>query len=166
MKDSFNFANEYVEPDSGNFIESLDIDSRFNNIPLEKTIEICTKSLFKNSDIAHSLKKRKCKDLLFLATKKSYFIFNNILYRQTDAVAMESPRGSSLANACLSHQEQNWRDSCPLEHIGSYYRRFVDDIYVFFKLSDHVRLFQSYLNSCHVNMSFTIATDQNNKVSF
>ena len=91
MKDSFNFANEYVEPDSGNFIESLDIDSRFKNIPLGKTIEICTKILFKNSDIDHILKKRKFKDLLFLATKKSYFIFNNILYRQTDAVAMESP---------------------------------------------------------------------------
>ena len=25
--------------------------------------------------------------------------------------------------------------------------------------------FQSYLNSCHVNMSFTIETEQNNKIS-
>ena len=35
VKDSFNFATEIVEQDSYNFMGSLDIDSRFTNIPLE-----------------------------------------------------------------------------------------------------------------------------------
>ena len=56
------------------------------------------------------------KDLLSLATKELYFIFNNILYKQTDAVAMGSPLGPSLANAFLPHHEQNQLDSCPLEY--------------------------------------------------
>ena len=52
------FAAKIVEQDSSNFMESLDIDSLFTNIPLEETIEICTNNLFKNIDIVHGLKKK------------------------------------------------------------------------------------------------------------
>ena len=48
VKDSFNFAPEIVEQDSSNFMDSLDIDSLFTNIPHEETIKICTNGLFKN----------------------------------------------------------------------------------------------------------------------
>ena len=79
---------------------------------------------------------------------------------------MGSPLGPSLANAFLAHHEQNWLDNCPLEYRLSYYRRYVFDTFVLFKSSDHLKRFQSYLNSCHVNISFTIETEQNNKISF
>ena len=58
VKDSFNFATEIVEQDSSNFMGSLDIDSFFNNIPLEETMEICANNHFKNKDIVHGLKKK------------------------------------------------------------------------------------------------------------
>ena len=79
---------------------------------------------------------------------------------------MGSPLGPSLANAFLVHHKQNWLDSCPLEYRSLYYRRYFDDIFVLFKSSDHLKRFQSYLNSCHVNMSFTIETEECNKISF
>ena len=110
-------------------------------------------------------KKSEFKDLLSLRTKESSFISNNILYKQIDGVAMGSPLGSSLANAFLVHHEQNWLDNCPLEYRPSYYGRYVDDIFVLFKSSDHWKRFQSYLNSYHVNMSFTTETEQNKKIS-
>ena len=44
---------------------------------------------------------------------------------------MGSPLGLSLANAFLAHHEQDWLDSCPLEYRKLYYRRFIDDIFVF-----------------------------------
>ena len=50
---------------------------------------------------------------------------------------MGSPSGPSLANAFLVHHEQNWLDSCSLEYRLSYYRRYVDNIFVLFKSSDH-----------------------------
>ena len=165
VKDSFKFSTEIVEQDSNNFMGSLDIDSLFTNILLEETIEICTNYLFKNEDIVHGLKKSEFKDL-FLATKESYFIFINILYKQIVGVAMGSPLGPSLANAFLTHHEQDWLDSSLLEYRPLYYRRYVDDIFVLFKSSDHLKQFQSYLNSCHVSMSFTIETEQKNKISF
>ena len=121
VKDSFKFATEIVEQDSKNFMGSLDIDSLFTNIPLEETIEICINNLFKNEDIVHGLKKSEFKDLLSLPTKESYFIFNNILYKQIDGVAMGSPLGPSLANVFLTHHEQDWLDSSPLEYRPLYY---------------------------------------------
>ena len=94
----------------------LDSDSLFTNIPLEQTIEIWTNNLFKTNNIVHSLKKSEFQDLLSLATTESYFIFNNILYKQTDRVAMGSALGLSLANAFLVYHEQNCLDSYPLEY--------------------------------------------------
>ena len=114
VKDSFTFATEIVEQDSNNFMGSLDIDSLFTNIPLEQTIEICTNN--KNEDIVHGLKKSEFKDLLSLATKESYFIF-----KQIDGVATGSPFGPSLANPFLTHHEQDWLDSSPLEYRPLYY---------------------------------------------
>ena len=120
---------------------TLDIDSLFTNIPLEETIEICANNLFKNSDIVHGLEKSEFKDLLSLATKESYFIFNNILYKETDGVVMGSPLGPSVTNAFLAHHEQNWLDCCPLEYRPSYFRRYVDHIFVLFKSSDYLKRF-------------------------
>ena len=41
-----------------------------------------------------------------LATKESYFIFNGLLCKQTDGVAIGSPLGPSLANTFLSYHEK------------------------------------------------------------
>ena len=76
---------------------------------------------------------------------------------------MKSPLESWLANAFLTHNEQNWLDSCPLESRPSYYRMFVDDK---FESSDHLKRFSVYSNSCCINISFTIETEQNKKISF
>ena len=42
---------------------------------------------------------------------------------------------------------------------------YLDYIFVLSKSSDHLKRFQSCLNSCHVSMSFTIETEQNNRIS-
>ena len=74
--------------------------------------------------------------------------------------------GSSLAKAYLAYHGRNWLDSCPLEYRSLYYRWYIDDVFVLFKSSDHLKRFQIYLNSCHFNMSITIETEQNSKILF
>ena len=69
--------------------------------------------------LVYGLKKSEFKDRLSLATKESYFVFNNILCKQIDVVTMGPPLGPSLDNAFLAHHEQN---CCPLEYRPSYYR--------------------------------------------
>ena len=46
VKDSFHFAEEFVDQQLDFFMSSLNVDSLLTNIPLEETIEICTNKLF------------------------------------------------------------------------------------------------------------------------
>ena len=61
---------------------SVDVDSFFTNILLEEIINICTESICYQNDSVEGLNKSEFKELLSLATKESYFIFNEILYKQ------------------------------------------------------------------------------------
>ena len=100
------------------------------------------------------MKKSEFKDLLSIATTEWFFVFNKyILYKQIDGVAVESPLWLPL--------DALWNIARPL-----HYRRCVDDILVLFKSSHLLNLFQSYLDYCHVSMSFTVENEHKNKVSF
>ena len=60
---------------------SLDVDALFTNIPLDETIDICVKKLFKTPDtLVKGISKNDFRDLLNLATKESFFTFNNVFY--------------------------------------------------------------------------------------
>ena len=48
VKDSFAFSGEIAEQDSEFFMEALNVDSLFTNVPLEETIDISTNTLFEN----------------------------------------------------------------------------------------------------------------------
>ena len=78
---------------------SLDVDSLFTNIPLDETIDICTNTIYSEQDVMQGINKEELQNLLSLATKESYFIFNDVLYKQKDGVAMDSPLGPTLANS-------------------------------------------------------------------
>ena len=73
---------------------------------------------------------------------------------------------TSLANAFLSCHEKNWLNSCPQGFKQVCYRRYVDNIFVLFKSNDYLKYFQEFLNSCHINMSFSIETERQNKFYF
>ena len=140
VKDSFPFAEEICERDPSLSMGGLDVDSLFTNIPLDETIDICINQLFANADTVEGFTRSELKQLLCSATRESYFIFNSLLYKQTDGVAMGSPLGPSLANAFLSYHEKNW--------------------------NNHLKYFQEFLNSRHINMSFSMQTEKQNKFSF
>ena len=82
-------------------MNSLDVDSPFTNISFEKTITICTESIYNQNDTFEGLSKSELKKLPCLDTEEHYFIFNESLYKQIDDVAMGSPLGPILANAFL-----------------------------------------------------------------
>ena len=111
VKDSFQFAEEICEQDPTLSMGSSDVDSFFTNILLDETIDICVNQLFENTDTVEGFTKSELKQLL--ATKESYFIFNDLLYKQIDGIAMYSPLEPSLANAFLSYHEKNWLNNCP-----------------------------------------------------
>ena len=83
------------------YMGSLDVDSLFTSIPFEETINISTESIHDQNDSIEGLNKSEFKGLLSLATKESYFIFNEILFKQIDGVAMGSPLGPTLPNELM-----------------------------------------------------------------
>ena len=145
---------------------SLYVDSLFINIPLEETIEICTNELFKESETVEGLSKTEFKELLSLTTKDSHFIFDRTLFKQIDGVAMGSPLDPTIGNAFLVYHEKNWLEHCPLEYKPLYYRRYVDDIFVLFNSAEHLKRFHSYLNSRHLNISFTLENEKTTECPF
>ena len=137
MLDSFKFAEEIRKQDKKFVMASLDVDSLFTNIPLDETINICVDELFnnqsKNNNKINGLTKNQIKELLKLATKQSFLLFDNNYYIQKDGVAMGNPLGPTLANAFLCFHEKEWLKQCPNEFRPTYYKRCVDDVFVLFE---------------------------------
>ena len=87
--------------------------------------------------------------LLNLSVKNCHFLFDGVLYKQVDGVAMGSPLGPLFANIFLSFHEKSWLADCPSNFKPLFYRRYVDDCFLIFQSRDHVFPFLSYLNSKH-----------------
>ena len=104
--------------------------------------------------------------LLESATSESSFVFDFLLCKQIDGVAMGSPLGPSLANVFLCHYEKEWLDNCPSHFKIMVYKRYVDDIFVLFSSNEHLQSFVDYMNKQHRYIKFTSETVQNNTFSF
>ena len=121
LKDSFTFVDEILTQNSDLYMASLDVDALFTNIPLDETIDICVKKLFKTPDtLVKGISKNDFCDLLNLATKESFFMFNNKFYIQVDGVHMGSHLGDLLAKISLSHHEESWSNKYPIEFKPSF----------------------------------------------
>ena len=105
LKDSLEFSRDILNQNPNQFMASLDVDSLFNNIPSDETINIIIEKLFSENETVHNLNKDQLKCLLKLATKESYFPFDGELYQQVDGITMGSPLGPTLANIFLCHYE-------------------------------------------------------------
>ena len=138
---------------------SLEVESHFTNIPLDKTIENCNNDLFANSDTVHNFIKEDLKQYYNI-------IMNNEYYSQLDGVAMGSPLGPALANAFLCHFEKQWLSDCPQDFCPNIYRRYVDDIFVTFNSYEQLKKFVEYMNTKHPNIKFTFEHQHNNYFSF
>ena len=77
-------------------------------------------------------------------------------------MAMGYPFGPILANAFLVSHEKNWPEHSSLEYRPLYYRRYVDDVFVLFNSPENLKRFHCYLNSCHLNISFTTENEKDN----
>ena len=67
IKNSFEFAKEFIEKNSGLFKVSLDVESLFTNIPLEETINMSSDTLFANEAKMNNFNRNDFKKLLRMA---------------------------------------------------------------------------------------------------
>ena len=148
------------------YMASFDIESLFTNSPLDEMINICLNKVFVNKKRVKGLLKKDFKQLLTLSVKSSCFDFSNVYCQQVDGVAMESPLWPTVDNLFLLSYESKWLKECPIQFAPKYYRRYVDDIFLLFKVKDHVKKFFCYMNSRHPKIKFTCKEENDNKSSF
>ena len=141
-------------------------DSLFTKASLDETIGICTQGLFESDSTVYGLNKKEITEMLSLTTKESIILFDMEFYSQIDGVAMGSPLGPTLANVFLCHHEKKWLNDCPNNFKPVFYKRYVDDIFVLFKKSEHVQLFVNYMYSKHKNISFSYETEKDGVMPF
>ena len=130
---------------------------------MKKLLILVSMQLFENTDIVDGFTQSELKQLPCSVTKQSYFIFNGFFYKQIDDLAMGSPRGSSLAYTFLSCHEKKL-----VKHLSARSQFFTDVmlIILLYTLNVHLKFFQDFLNSCHINMSFPIKAEKRTNYPF
>ena len=63
---------------------SFDVTSLFTNVPLDDTINIILRKIYKDRLVKTKLKRAEMKELLELCTKELHFSFNGKMYKQVD----------------------------------------------------------------------------------
>ena len=160
VKNSFEFSKEICGQNPEYFMASLDVESLFTNTPLKETIKICCDLLYENQELLCNISKNQFNKLLRAALNNNFFLFDGIVYKQVDGVAMGSPLCPTLANAFLAHYEQIWFNDCPDEFKSVYYKRYVDDIFVLFWSPHHLE------NTKNANIKFTSGKEVNGSLPF
>ena len=163
---SFHFPEEISQQDSNLHMASLEVHYLFANIPLEETIDICVDNLYNDNENPPNIPKHNFRNLLNIATKETFFMFNNKYYKQVDGVAMGSPLGPALANIFMCSFESKWLRDCPNDFKPVFYRCYIDDIFVLFSSPDHADKFREYLSSKHPNIKFSIEKEEDGCLPF
>ena len=125
---------------------SLDAESLLTNIPLKETMNNCVSDLHNKNLYNGKLDKSDLFKLLETVTSESTFVFDFLLYKQIDGVAMSSLSGPTIANAFLCHYEKEWLDNCPSHFKPIVYRSYVDYIFVLFSSKEHLQSFLDCMN--------------------
>ena len=141
--------NEHTITELSHFTEEickedkfLDVDSLFTDIPLDETIDICIDSLHKDDENSPKISKDVFGNLFTVATKESYFSFNNKFYKQVDGMAIGSPLGPAVANIFMCNFGNKWLKDCPHSLKLVLYRRYVDNIFLLFSSLDQTEKFK------------------------
>ena len=71
-----------------------------------------------------------------------------------------------MANIFLSHHEKNWLNKFPIKLKPSFYRRYVDDIFVLFESSESADFFREYISSKDQNINLTVEKENVGSLSF
>ena len=111
---------------------SFDVKGLFTNTPLEYTIDLILKQIYKNHKISTSITRNEMKEILLLCMKNVHFTFTDALYLQTDGVAMGSKLEPVLAGIYMVDLERSLVLLLTAEL--SFWKRYVDNIITFVKI--------------------------------
>ena len=103
--------------------------------------------------------------LLTTTMSESLILFDQEFYKQHDGVPVGTPLGPKPVNVFLYH-EKIWLQNCSSEFKIGICRRYVDDIFLLFRLKHNIKKFWNYQMHQHENIRFTSETENKNSIFF
>ena len=150
-------------PAEGTMVASLDVESLFTNVPVDRTIQMILDRVYRSEETPDlDIPEQDLKALLELCTKRSPFICpRGRMYQQIDGVAMGSPLGVLFANFFMgSIEEEVLAAERP-----SIYCRYIDDIFLKINnIQDLHTLKETMKTASGLNFTYEEAID--GKISF
>ena len=164
VKDTFEFIECIKNINvKGKSMLSLDVTSLFTNVPLNETILFLCNHI-DNNHIDLGIPTQYIRELLLRCTFNVQFRFNNLMYRQTDGVAMGSPLGPLLADCFMAKLETYILK--PTIDQFTIYKRYMDDIFIITEeKSDHSYLLKIF-NDSNSSVKFTVEEETNAALPF
>ena len=164
LKSSAEFVSLLSDQTSQGNIYSLDVESLFTNVPVDRTINIILDKVYNHPNIPPPpMKKSTLKELLKVCTTEVPFRdMDQNIYVQRDGVGMGSPLGVTFANFFMAEVEEQALDN--IDSKPTMYGRYIDDIFV---LCDD-RVLVNLKNELELisGLKFTIELSVNNKLPF
>ena len=164
ISDSFTFAKTMQNPgiDCNVFMCSFDMSSLFN-VPLDKTIKICSEALYDKFDSQPVIPKDMFVELMKSATSSIEFSFNNTVYKQTDGEAIRSPLDPALADIFVEYYEEKLISQTRKLPI---YFRYVDDTFAIFDHEAEADEFLNKLNCLRPSLKCTFEKEKRKCLPF
>ena len=89
-------------------------------------------------------------------------MFDDILYKQLDGLAVGNPIAPYDANLFLSHLEEIIFHDCPADCTPNFYKRYLDNTFASFDNKNEGNTFLDYINNLHLNIKFTMEVQRSN----
>ena len=148
----------------GGTISSLDVESLFTNVPVDRTIQYILEEVYPEDAAAKiNIPKTHLKSLLELCTKEAPFVSpDGRMFQQVDGVAMGSPLGVLFANFFMGRVE---RDAFSNLEKPPIYARYIDDIFVLAKDNNEVEHLRRHLQDTS-GLNFTVEHSSEGRLPF
>ena len=144
---------------------SFDVTALFTSIPVTEAISAMKGLLNQDTTLKDrcELPVNQIITLLEICLNTTYFIYDEVFYKQKKGAAMGSPVSPIVANLYMEHFEERAIREAP--HPPDIWLRYVEDTFTVLQESE-VEHFTHHLNSMDENFKFTLEPEQDNTIAF
>lgn len=163
IKNAFEFKDKIsgMKLDKDDIMSSFDVVALYTNVNQDEAIESVMKRwniIKKNTNI----KKREFRELLeFCIKDNSFFMYDNIFYRQKYGL----PMGSSLSGTLAGFVLDDLLDKIFNTSTPKLLNKYVDDILIIDK-EENIKKYFETLNLSHNTLKFTMEMENDQKIPF
>jgi hypothetical protein len=144
---------------------SFDISNMYTNIPTE-TLPVIMQGIM-NASLVNTDHIKHIISLMKTVLSQNYFQHENVIFMQTEGLAMGAPTSSILSEIFLQFLEHNKICKILAKNKIVAYFRYVDDILIIYDAhKTNIANVLKTFNSLHPKIKFTSELEQDNKINF